>query len=121
MEIETVVNRAGCGLRRSPGLAALRPPVYRGQQAAFPRRRPRIRVDQQNDQRSDWPQWPACLFIRLTVARRRRLTCANPGWAGTRAPSSRARSPRWLWGALPPAMGYVAPQHDAAARDKART
>jgi len=39
-------------------------------------------------------------LFRLTVARRRRLSSHSvPAWARGNAPSSRARSPRWMWGA----------------------
>ena len=49
-------------------------------------------------------------LFRLTVARRRRLFHVCPSVAEVNAPSSRARSPRWLWGADGPLCVIQVPQ-----------
>src|SRR5271168_1827981 len=63
--------------------------------AAFPQRCPSCRREGENERLAA----VACeLLFRLTVARRRRLVQSR-----TDRPSSRARSPRCLWGARAPA------------------
>ncbi len=115
-------DRSGGRLRRSPGLAAVPPPFgisSMGPVLGLPVALPFISgAISERDSRtvSDTPQWPQQYLIppysRAAATAFSRLA---PGLARVNAPSSRARSPRGVWGARWPARGDSSAAAGAAA------